>query len=106
MARKESIKYLNERDKASFWEKKYKKLYAEFEQYKRESVKWSVADFTDMEAEGWSITKEQAQEALEDMISNHDAEYGIGWTNVEDYLQRYGTEVKKGEELWRKNKQR
>lgn len=51
------------------FEEKYNALLTEFEQYKKESIKWSVEDFTDYDCERYTITKEQAQEALEDMIN-------------------------------------
>jgi hypothetical protein len=69
--------------KESF-EEKYNKLLEEFEQYKLESIKWSVEDF--MEHDGYSVTKEQAQEALERMIARHDADQGITWGTVQYYL--------------------
>ena len=73
------------------FEEKYNSLLAEFEQYKRESVKWSVEDFTDYA--GFEITKEKAQEALEEMISKHDAGLGITWNTVEYYLEEYGRRI-------------
>lgn len=84
------------------YKKRYESLQEEFEKYKRESIKWSVEDFTTMEKEGWSITKKQAQEALEDMIRRHDAQYGISWDTVEYYIEEYGKKAKRGKELWRK----
>ncbi len=76
--------------------KDYKKLYEdlleEFEQYKKESIKWSVEDFLELEVEGYRITKKQAQDALERMIQKHDAGLGISWDTLEYYYQEYGTE--------------
>lgn len=83
-------------------EKALKELQKEFEQYQRESIKWSVEDFTWLELEGWEISEKKAQEALEDMIHHHDAQYGIGWPTVEYYLMEYGKKVKAGKEKWRK----
>lgn len=75
--------------------KNYKKLYEdlskEFEQYKKESVKWSVEDFLSLEVEGFRINQEQAQEALERMIQKHDAGLGISWDTLEYYYEEYGT---------------
>ena len=76
------------------YKKRYKSLQEEFEKYKRESIKWSVEDFTTMEKEGWSITKKQAQEALEDMIKHHDAGIGISWETIDWYIEKYGTEAR------------
>lgn len=101
--KKPNIKALNTQSSADYWKNKYNKLKEKFEQYKTESIKWSIEDFTDMKLDGWSITKDQAQEALNDMINSHDASSGIDWNTVEYYLQKYGTEVEEGKELWRKN---
>ena len=79
-----------------------KKLEEEFEQYKKESIKWSVGDFTQLEVKGYSITEEQAQTALEEMIDNHDCTIGITWETLDYYVEEYGTKVEEGTELWRK----
>jgi hypothetical protein len=75
------------------YQQMYEELLAEFEQYKRESVKWSVEDFlayNDTYAdEGLYITTERAQEALERMIRKHDADWGISWQEVEFYFKEY-----------------
>jgi len=84
------------------YKRMYEALKKEFDQYKKESVKWSVEDFTGMELDGWSITKEQAQDALEDMIHHHDANNGIHWQTIEYYIEQHGTKVEIGKELWRK----
>jgi hypothetical protein len=70
----------------------YEKLLAEFQQYKKESIKWSVQDFTLYDHPTYTIDKEAAQEALEDMIKRHDASYGISWNDVAYYIEKYGTE--------------
>ena len=70
----------------------YKALEQEFEQYKRESIKWSVEDFTMLEKEGWQITEEQAQEALEHMVRKHDCNNGITWETVDYFYELYGEE--------------
>jgi hypothetical protein len=67
------------------YQQKYEQLLAEFEQYKRESIKWSVEDFM----ENGDITEEQAQQALEAMIQNHDANFGITWETVNEYKSHY-----------------
>lgn len=73
------------------YEQKYKLLLEEFEQYKKESVKWSVEDFTEYDQDDYTITKEQAQEALEKMIRDHDASVGIMWETIEHYIELFGT---------------
>ncbi len=72
------------------YRKAFKALEIEFAQYKKESVKWSIEDFLDYEKPGWTITKEQAQEALEQMIHKHDASIGITWDSIEHYYEQYG----------------
>ena len=73
------------------YKKMYEDLLAEFEQYKKESIKWSVEDFLiyneQYADECLYITTERAQEALEQMIKNHDAQYGISWEDVEYYFK-------------------
>jgi DNA-nicking Smr family endonuclease len=71
------------------YQEKYEQLLAEFEQYKRESIKWSVEDFIDLE-DDYDITQEQAQQALEEMIDKHDCNHGITWYDVEYFKQLYG----------------
>ena len=73
-------------------EKAYAELKAEFEQYKKESVKWSVRDFTTYD--GYKISKANAQIALEEMIENHDANYGITWCDVQSGLDDHGRKLK------------
>jgi hypothetical protein len=72
---------------------KYEKLLEEFEQYKKESIKWDVNDFLDLEIEGYTITEKQAQEALEDMIYNHDCNHGITWETLYYYYEIHGTKL-------------
>jgi hypothetical protein len=72
----------------------YEQLLAEFQQYKKESIKWSVQDFIEYNDSAYTIDKEAAQEALEDMIKHHDASYGITWNDVAYYIEEYGTEKK------------
>ena len=76
-------------------ERNLKALREEFEQYKKESVKWSIEDFIGIaESKGYKISKQKAQEALEHMISKHDAELGITWITIDYYLKIYGTLIK------------
>lgn len=83
------------------YKKAYEDLKKEFEQYRMESIKWSVEDFTMLEKDGWEITEEQAQDALEDMIRHADCNYGVTWESVHCYYERYGEEVEEGTEKWR-----
>lgn len=85
------------------WKKKYEELKEEFDQYKRESIKWSVEDFTGMELDGYSIDEQAAQHALEDMIAHYDCEFGTTWGTVEEYIMQYGEKCDLGFELWRLN---
>jgi len=72
-------------------EVKYNDLLKEFEQYKRESVKWGIEDFTEYNHDKYTITPEKAQEALEHMIYKHAASIGITWDTIEYYLSEHGT---------------
>lgn len=65
-----------------------KALQKEFEQYKKESIKWSINDFLDLE--GIHLTKKQAQKALELMIRKHDANNGITY----ETLKYFAGEIK------------
>ena len=67
------------------------KLDRQFEQYKKESIKWSIYDFIDYD--GYEISEDNAQAALEEMIDRHDANNGITWQTVEYYLQEYGQRI-------------
>jgi hypothetical protein len=73
------------------YKKMYKQLLAEFEQYKKESIKWSVEDFTDYNYPTPTIDRESAQEALEHMIRMHDATCGITHETIEYYIELYKT---------------
>lgn len=77
--------------------RKYAELDNEFEQYRRESIKWSVEDFIDYSHITHTITMEQAQMALEDMIRNHDAENGVTWWTIASYIEKYGTRIKEAD---------
>jgi hypothetical protein len=73
------------------YQEKYEALLKEFEQYKKESIKWSVEDFTWYEHDKYTINEQQAQDALERMINKHDASIGITWDTIEYYIGEYGT---------------
>lgn len=83
------------------YKEKYEALLKEFEQYKRESIKWSVEDFTSLEVDGQQISEENAQFALDDMIHHHDCNNGITWDTVEYYFSQYSEEAEEGKEAWR-----
>lgn len=74
------------------YKQKYEELLAKFEQYKKESIKWSVEDFLEYKGK-YTITPENAQLALEAMIHNHDAGNGINWGDVEFWLEEYGEPI-------------
>ena len=73
----------------------YLKLKQEFEQYKKESIKWGVEDFLSLEVEGYHITPENAQKALERMIEMHDASIGINWEVVRFWFEEFATPSEK-----------
>jgi len=76
-----------------------------FEQYKKESIRWTVDDFCEQAASNefnidpnfeyknddsfrkYDPTK--FQYALELMIHKHDAMYGISWDTIDFYLNEY-----------------
>lgn len=69
---------------------KYTDLEKEFEQYKKESIKWSWEDFVDRATHiGYKCSDEQAQELLEQMIHKHDCTIGITWDTLDYYIQTY-----------------
>lgn len=73
------------------YKKMYEELEREFEQYKKESIKWSVEDFTSLndEYDDLFITDENAQKALEMVIRNHDCDYGITWSLIRYVFEEY-----------------
>ena len=79
--------------------KKHKELQKEFEQYKKEAIKWSIEDFIEYEIDDdegtWTITEEQAQKALEEMIRECDSSIGINWDVVREYYMHYAKFTKK-----------
>ena len=59
----------------------------EFEQYKKESIKWSWEDIYETAKEkGYKCSKKKAQKILECMIRKHDASLGITWDTIECWL--------------------
>ena len=77
--------------------KDYVELKQEFEQWKKESIKWSKYDFIDLE-DDYEITDEQAQDALEEMIRKTDCNYGVTWETVKYYKSIYGTKKETNEQ--------
>lgn len=75
------------------YQQKYEQLLSEFEQYKKESIKWSVDDFLEYEQDEYVISKEQAQKALESMIHYHDCNDGITWDSLMYYIIMFGTPI-------------
>jgi hypothetical protein len=71
--------------------KQYIAMVDEFAQYRRESIKWSAEDLVDYPHPTHTISLEQAQVALVNMIKNHDAEYGITWNTIAQYVEDYGS---------------
>lgn len=73
------------------YKKMYEELKQEFNQYKKESIKWSVEDFTEYNHEEYTITEEQAQKALECMIRHCDSQFGLSWHDVSYWIEEFGT---------------
>tara|TARA_R110000868_G_scaffold99064_3_gene272799 strand:- start:314 stop:550 length:237 start_codon:yes stop_codon:yes gene_type:complete len=73
------------------YKKQYEALLKEFEQYKKESIKWGVQDFMLYDHMTHTINEKQSQEALESMIRNHDATIGISWDTIQYYISEFGT---------------
>ena len=74
------------------YKKMYEELKQEFEQYKKESIKWSVEDFTEYRHRTHKVNEEQAKQCLTEMIREHSAEFGVNWNDVAYYIEQYGTE--------------
>ena len=59
------------------------------------TITWSVEDFIskaiDEKGESWEnfYDKSKFAETLNDMIDNHDCNYGITWETVKDYLDKF-----------------
>ena len=71
--------------------KQYIAMVDEFAQYRRESIKWSAEDLVDYPHPTHTISMEQAQVALINMVSHHDPEIGITWQTIAEYVEKYGT---------------
>ena len=67
----------------------YETLKREFEQYRKESIKWSIEDLIDY-SNGYTLTPAEAQMALETMINDHQANFGITWDTVDEYKKKFG----------------
>lgn len=77
------------------YKKMYDELKQEFEQYKKESIKWSVEDFTTLNAEydDLFITDENAQKALEMVIRTHDCDLGVNWETIRYVFEEYADKI-------------
>lgn len=77
------------------YKKMYEDLLAKFEQYKKESIKWSVEDFTTLNAEyeNLFITEENAQKALEEVIIYHNCDLGITWETIRYMFELYAEKI-------------
>ena len=67
----------------------YESLQKEFEQYKKESIHYTIDDIIDS-SDGYEISSRIAQMALEDMIANVDKNQGIDHMTFQAYLESYG----------------
>ena len=62
----------------------------EYEEKMVGAIRWSTDDMIHQAAEeGWELSEENAQAALEEMIDDHDANYGITWGTVHYYINKY-----------------
>ena len=70
------------------YKEKYEALLAQFEQYKKESIKWSVEDVMWFAQDNYEqkLSDAEAQEILERMINFHDATIGITWDTIRAYI--------------------
>lgn len=59
------------------------------------SITWSIEDFElraeKLQGKRWKevFNEELFQENLEEMINNHDANYGVAWESIDFYLENY-----------------
>ena len=71
-------------------DERYEALQKEFDQYQKESIKWSIDDLIGTASRnGQILTREKAQEALERMIHKHDPMIGITWDTIDIYASDY-----------------
>lgn len=69
------------------------KILDEYEQRFKGCIEWSAEDFIILaEQDGIVLNEEEAQEMLEEMIDNHDSDYGITWSTLKYYIDKYTTE--------------
>jgi hypothetical protein len=62
----------------------------EYEEKMVGAIRWSTDDMIHQAAqEGWQLSDGDAQAALEEMINDHDANYGITWDTVHYYINKY-----------------
>lgn len=71
------------------YKEKYESLLKEFEQYKKESIHYTIEDIIESSSL-YEITNQEAQRALEDMVADVDKNEGIDSTTFENYLEAYG----------------
>lgn len=62
----------------------------EYEQRMKGAIEWTVIDMMGAAIwQGWELSETNAQKALEEMIENHDANFGITWETVTAYVSKY-----------------
>jgi hypothetical protein len=62
----------------------------EYEEKMRGAISWNADDMIHQAAqEGWQLSDDDAQAALEEMINDHDANYGITWDTVHYHINKY-----------------
>lgn len=65
----------------------------EYEERMRGAIEWSKDDMIyQASQEGWEITEDNAQIALEEMIEEYDASLGITWETVAAFISKYKPE--------------
>lgn len=66
------------------------KILDEYEKKMKGAVCWAPEDMIHMaKTEGWELSEDDAQEALEEMIDEHDCSVGITWETVSFYIDKY-----------------
>lgn len=62
----------------------------EYEEKMVGAIRWATDDMiAQATGEGWELSEEDAQTALEDMISHHDCNLGITWETIHYYISQY-----------------
>jgi len=70
--------------------KKILDIIDEYEQKFKGCICWSIDDMIqEAREEGWELSEDDAQAALEEMIDDHDANNGINWNTVSYYINKY-----------------